>query len=278
MERAILKFFLLFCITLGVINIVLFLPKKTPDKPAIPSPIPSKLTDVLKQIPAPQVFPAEFTPPPPRTDFPAAPTLVKSDDTSLRQEAINYPFEIYNPLPVANSYRYGTKFAPPPSLVPMVEFWRNVYARYNPHHSILHDAQNLSIVYGVIDFEPLESKTLLPKRIKQQWREDIQEEKRETIIDMLLSFHEGNTPKTESEKIIYQLLDKIEGKNKFKNAAERVRIQQGQKSLFEKGIVRSGRYMDQIKRVFARIGVPEEIANLVFVESMFQVDAVSKTG
>ncbi len=185
---------------------------------------------------------------------------------------------IYIPLPAALSSQYPEVFRPSPFLEARVEFWRNVYANYDLHHTILHDNQNPKLIYGVLNFETIENNVALSEREKRALRSGIEGEKKAKLKEMLLRFAEGEKPQTAGERLIHKLFDKISDHDKFKEAAERIRGQWGQKSKFEEGLVRSGRYMPWIEKIFVLSGVPEEITRLVFVESMFQLEATSKVG
>jgi membrane-bound lytic murein transglycosylase D len=57
-----------------------------------------------------------------------------------------------------------------------------------------------------------------------------------------------------------------------------VRFQLGQADRFQEGLVRSGAWREEIKRIFKRQGLPEELALLPHVESSFNTYAYSKVG
>lgn len=281
MERKILATGLVACFSLGFLSLITYvLPKVIAKKQLFYSePVVSKpvsLAEVLDQISGPMPKQEQMIPVEEKNSENPAPLLLT--DAPLDDNAPHFPFVVYDPMAPATDQNYGKYFIPPTPLKPMVEFWRNVYATYDLHHSILHDARHLDIVYGVLDFEALTQDLLTPEPVKKKMRQQEEEAKRKRIEAILLGFDEGKTPTTQSERIIYDLFRSVDEKEKFKQASERIRVQVGQKSLFEKGLIRSGRYMPRIKRIFAEEGVPTEIANLVFVESMFQIGATSKVG
>ncbi|HZD39635.1 MAG TPA: transglycosylase SLT domain-containing protein, partial [Terriglobales bacterium] len=59
---------------------------------------------------------------------------------------------------------------------------------------------------------------------------------------------------------------------------ERVQTQRGIKERTAEGIKRSGRYLEQIKKIFTERGLPEELVYLPIVESSYDINARSSVG
>ena len=59
---------------------------------------------------------------------------------------------------------------------------------------------------------------------------------------------------------------------------ERVKVQRGVKEKTAAGLKRSGRYISQIKRIFAERGLPTELTYLPIVESSYDINARSSVG
>ena len=83
---------------------------------------------------------------------------------------------------------------------------------------------------------------------------------------------------TEYEKSIYDLYKQHADTTVIAGAADRVRFQQGQTERFRQGLERSGLYLDTIKAIFKKYGIPERLAYLPHVESSFNTEAYSKVG
>ncbi|MDO8644158.1 MAG: transglycosylase SLT domain-containing protein [bacterium] len=141
----------------------------------------------------------------------------------------------------------------PPSLLPAVRFWKKIYADYDRNQVILHDQQDLDIVYAVLDFSPIENSLVLTEGEKKAIRDGRVNEEIEKIQTHL------------KEKGALEI-------------AQNVRAQTGQKDRFMQGIIDSGLYLSEIERIFQEEGLPEELTRLVFVESMFQFKAHSRVG
>jgi membrane-bound lytic murein transglycosylase D len=68
------------------------------------------------------------------------------------------------------------------------------------------------------------------------------------------------------------------GPDDFREAINNIRCQVGQKDRFERGLIRSGAYLQRIKAIFRSHGLPEDLCYLPHVESSFDVTAYSKAG
>jgi len=152
-----------------------------------------------------------------------------------------------------------------------IRFWETIYSRYSTSQAVVHDSNNLGIVYEVIPIfnhrMPGASKINKPlfKAIKKKYSH---------ILNKLAK---GIKPRSAEEKRVAKLFGNISRK-RFKKAANSVRVQIGQKDRFLEGVLRSGAYMTQIKKIFKRYGLPEDLAYLPHVESSFNLKAYSKFG
>lgn len=152
-----------------------------------------------------------------------------------------------------------------------VQFWEDVYSRYTTRQGILHDKDNLDIVYTVVDlvdWETSGSAKINKKLIKLA---------RERYKQILAKLAAGKKPETDEEKTIAAF---FHGKSHhaLMNAKNNIRLQIGQKDRFLDGVVRSGAYMPTIKKIFTTYGLPSELAYLPHVESSFNPEAHSKAG
>lgn len=164
-------------------------------------------------------------------------------------------------------------FKVPPGLKHQVDFWVKVYTQYTTDQIILHDSDDLRIIYTVLDFR---GKKLSEKR---RWRK-VARTKR-VYRNMLLRLARKRVDPerlTGEERRIYQLFGPDATRKRFAKAARRIRAQKGQRDMFIKSLIRSGRYMDKIKEIFSRYDLPEELTVLPHVESSFNYKAYSKYG
>ena len=158
------------------------------------------------------------------------------------------------------------------AMVPNVAFWEKVYTQYSTREGILHDNRDLSIIYGTVSLvEPggRRSRKINQKRIKAA------KYKYGRILEKLAL---GQAPETAEEKRVAQLFGSHADRRTFRRAMDRIRCQIGQKNRFREGLIRSGAYVDEIRRVFRSEKLPEDLAFLPHVESSFNPRAYSKAG
>ncbi len=152
-----------------------------------------------------------------------------------------------------------------------VQFWEKIYSRYSTSQAVVHDSKNPEIIYEVM---PIISH-LIPgsSRINKPILKGVKKK----YSRILTQLAKGVKPRSADEKRVAALFPKSSSK-RLKEAADAVRIQIGQKDRFLEGVVRSGAYLAQIKTIFRKKGLPEDLAYLPHVESSFNLNAYSKFG
>lgn len=159
-----------------------------------------------------------------------------------------------------------------PCLEPNVRFWIDTYTKYPTTKGIIHDATDLSIVYGIIDLLPPDTagapKTN-QKRIKTA---------KEQYKKLLEELAEDGAPEDPEKRRIADLFGAKARPDAFREAIDNIRCQVGQRDRFEKGLIRSGAYLQRMKVIFRSHGLPEDLCFLPHVESSFDYTAYSKAG
>jgi membrane-bound lytic murein transglycosylase D len=162
-----------------------------------------------------------------------------------------------------------------PDLEPSIEFWTNVFTRWSETDVVFHDRDDLSIIYRKIR-QPVSDTPELYRR-----NEAAQEAIMERIHDILLDLAERNPdPRTLSGDYedVYEAFDGKGSPARWRQAADRIRVQRGIKEKFFAGLVHAGQYRPYILEIMREEGVPEEIAWLPLVESTFNLQARSSVG
>lgn len=174
----------------------------------------------------------------------------------------------------------GKTFRIPESLQAAVAFWRDIYAKHDRDHVVLHDTEYLQLIYDVVDLTDLAKRTDLAPTAMEEARRDRVRAAKEQVRDILSRLNEGVTTLSAKEQRIKQLFAPINEPNKYRMAMadDRLRSQTGQKDKFVAGVTAAGRYMPMIEKIFKEQAIPWEITRLVFVESMFNLRAYSKVG
>jgi membrane-bound lytic murein transglycosylase D len=119
-----------------------------------------------------------------------------------------------------------------------VEFWKEIFTRYGASDVVLFDPLDPATIYSVVR---------VPEG--EEGRRLVEKERARIIAEHELNEGDG-----------------------------RVRSQRGAREQFMEGLRRSGRYMEQMRRILAQEGVPAELAYLPLVESSFNVLARSSVG
>ena len=158
-----------------------------------------------------------------------------------------------------------------PAIQANVAFWEKIYTTYSTSEAVIHDKYDLTKIYGVITIVDY----LQPgaKRLN----EPLLEAAKQKYSAILTHIAQGGPPVTKEERRIAAMFQGAR-KSQLEKASESVRVQIGQKERFMEGVVRSGAYLHEIKRILRSYDLPEELAYLPHVESSFNPDAYSKAG
>lgn len=145
----------------------------------------------------------------------------------------------------------GTKklFEVPKGIETEVNFWRDIYTKYDKTKVVFHDKEDMGKIYSVIDISDIENNPRLADDEKIR-------RKRERV-------------EAEFDRIASTL---------DQHAKDNLRSQTGIAEKFKEGVKVSGRYLGEMEKIFAQHNIPTEITRLPFVESMFNLNALSKVG
>jgi membrane-bound lytic murein transglycosylase D len=158
----------------------------------------------------------------------------------------------------------------PPGLEANVRFWTRIYTEIDVDGGLIHDAENLDVVYEVVRF---------PENASTRARErQVEEIKRRYATALLrLASSSRSNLSAEDRRVLSRWPDGTSSAT-LRAAARRVRFQLGQADRFRAGLVRSGAWYDFIARTLAEHGVPAELAALPHVESSYNPRAYSRVG
>ena len=185
--------------------------------------------------------------------------IFSSTSWFLGNASASFSYEVHT----LNQYHFST----PPGLQSKVEFWKKIYSEYSTKHAVVHDIKNVDIVYELVYL----GEKPLSRRARERKLEKTKKKYRNILRRIAKT---SNKAKLKGEdKRIYNLV----GKN-FYRASRNIRAQLGQKERFREGIERSGLYNKEIKKIFEKFNLPEELSVLPHVESSFQISAYSSAG
>lgn len=158
----------------------------------------------------------------------------------------------------------------PPGLSAEVAFWQRAFAECSSEQGLVHDNRHLDIIYEKIDASGEGGPARL-QRLAEAARA-----KYERILRKLAS-GERNALDAEERRVL-ALWPADVSNAELREAAGRVRFQQGLAERFHAGLVRSGQWREHIRRSLQQAGVPEEVMALPHVESSFDPGARSFVG
>ncbi|MGJ8668356.1 MAG: LysM peptidoglycan-binding domain-containing protein [Oceanococcus sp.] len=174
----------------------------------------------------------------------------------------------------------GDIFPRPAELEDNVRFWRSVFAEYSQNQVLIHDRENVTIIYKVLDFSdvaPLLSKDELRLHIRK-----VESAEKETLSNIMLKL--ADAPETmglgqDAARIRAKLIARgLFDADNLRSIAQDLRGQSGLQEKTRDAIMRSGRYLPYMEKVFAEAGLPVLLTRLPLVESSFNNAAYSKTG
>jgi membrane-bound lytic murein transglycosylase D len=181
----------------------------------------------------------------------------------------------------ALGYESGKTFEVPEALRHRVDFWKKIYTVYTSHQAVLHDDENLDMVYGVLDLSHITGNPKLDKRQRRQAIGKYLKEARKALSKKLATLHLFQDIPQEMPRELFSLFMKFQ-KNadprKFQTASKHVRTQLGQRDKVVQGFLFGGRYWIKMAEILSQNGVPKELTRLPLVESAFDLSARSKVG
>lgn len=169
------------------------------------------------------------------------------------------------------------------SLKSSVNFWFNIYTRYDENFVVIHDKNHHNLVYDSIDFSEL-YKSSLNTVTKANLKNQIVKERIKEIHFGLTNLISGK----KSDKIQQTIIDairsakirfpskKIPRQKFYRKLLRGLRAQTGLRNVVEKGFINYEIYRETIGHYFDLSSVPPEIIAIPFVESSFNTKAVSR--
>ncbi|MCX6124239.1 MAG: lytic transglycosylase domain-containing protein [Proteobacteria bacterium] len=182
----------------------------------------------------------------------------------------------------AASFRISENIVVPEGLAQRFNFWRRVYSLWSKTQYVIHVADFPEVVLEihdssrVLDLGDKTREKLMKPSIELRRREYQQ------ILVRLSSLNSSNkideSQLSQTELRIMRLFAHIDRKDKYMVAAQSLRVQRGQREYIEKGLETASRYLPYLEESFRKEGIPPEFARIAFIESSFNLQAMSKVG
>lgn len=163
---------------------------------------------------------------------------------------------------------------------PRVAFWRAVFSKYGANQIILHDTDDLRLIYEVVEFkEGFGRSRAVSRRQRRTVRARIHR------LSVAMNRLRTHGPDSENPDAVQRGILKVvrsaglqPTRALFRKLRHNIHAQRGVKERFRKGIIRSGRYLETMEAIFERHGLPKELVRLPHVESSFNYASRSSKG
>lgn len=159
-------------------------------------------------------------------------------------------------------------FPIPQEIRTRADFWKKVYTVVDSDQGFLHDQDDLTIVYEVVDLKGMSRRQQI-RHVKNR---------KHKIKSLLLSIAKKKKENLSEDELQFYLTLLDKDPEQIKKLAKKIRWQRGMSDRFRQGLVDSYLYLTHIKEIFKEEGVPQELAYLPHVESSFNYKAYSKVG
>jgi len=198
--------------------------------------------------------------------------LSLSFQESLKKYLLDDPEQRLSPFFKINNY-----------FLPSVRFWFKIYSEHSKDFIIIHDKNNLNIIYDAVNFQELTNSNL-NRYTKVNLQTDIVRERLKNIRSSIKQLiNNKNSPKIDN--IIINALNRAEltlPKNQIKrnlfleSLLTNLRSQTGQKDVVIGAMRKYQLYQKTVEKLITLFQLPKEVISIPFVESSFNTGAESK--
>ena len=167
----------------------------------------------------------------------------------------------------------------PNAIARRVNFWRRVYSLWSKNQNVVHIAEYPEVVLEIHDSSRIDGiGDKARDRIMKPWMKDRKLHYRQMLQKFAYARKIDVATLSASEQRVYHLFDHISDPKKFKIAASGIRVQRGQREFIAKGLEVAPKYLVHAEEEFRRQGLMPELARIAFIESSFNLQALSKVG
>jgi membrane-bound lytic murein transglycosylase D len=158
----------------------------------------------------------------------------------------------------------------PPGLEPNVRFWTRIYTEVDSSGGLIHDSEQLDVVYQELRFPTGLSRRARDRKVKKA---------KEGVRTSLKRLAGGRrTGLSTEDQVVLARWPRDVSNATLRAATRNVRFQLGQADKFRAGLIRAGAWIDHIRETLIEHGVPVELAALPHVESSYDPKAYSRIG
>ena len=179
--------------------------------------------------------------------------------------------------------KISENFSVPDELAKRFNFWRRVYSLWAKDQYVLHSSEYPEVILEIVDASKVYRSDFLGREaLAERYVSNVTSMRRHTYRRLLMELHRQRNKdvKTLAPELqrIASLFDHIQEPMKFAKAARTLRSQRGQRDFIANGLTVGPKYLQAIEPAFQDQGVPKELSRLAYIESSFNLSAVSKVG
>jgi membrane-bound lytic murein transglycosylase D len=138
-----------------------------------------------------------------------------------------------------------------------VDFWKKIFTEYGKDDYVIHDSFYVNLIYGKATSDDVKSRmTAIKDALKE--------------IRATLSSPETRSPFAQEIAATITAQGLPISDVSVDTLIDNLHTQLGVKERFRDGVVRSGRYVEEFRKIIKDAGVPEDLALLPLVESSFE--------
>lgn len=208
-------------------------------------------------------------------------------DANVISAPKSVPFEVDSAVKVLTDpdNRIDDTFDIPEYFHDSTRFWFDIYTQHPSSHSVLHDKENMALIYDVLDFSSVTASELnefTKAALQSKYVDQIVDQYKAALKKMLVGQNAGELQEKIENALILAKLEIPKTKKSrtkfFQTLLDNFRAQTGQKDRIQSGINSYARYQLTIESYFKAFDVPLELQAIPFLESSFNVRAKSKVG
>jgi membrane-bound lytic murein transglycosylase D len=163
-------------------------------------------------------------------------------------------------------------FPRPDKLAGAIDFWSAVFARHASNRVVIHDRDDMSVIWQVLELPSNEDGTVDERNSSDFVRSAVDE-----LRARLKRLSATHAPIDEEDAVLLALVGGADSPY-LEGAHERLRTQRGVADHFRLGLERARQWLPTVREILVSEGVPAELAALPFIESTFNPLARSSAG
>lgn len=243
--------------------------------PGLPPKTKAKAGAANAEAPTTSASPAVAT----KTPQDTIPAVTDAPPEKPAPVSIALPAVIAAPASAPDRSKEDRYFPRYPELKPAVVFWKRVFGELGDTQSIIHCA---AYPYKVLSVLNLSDEAERMNSFAFAKLRDLEEKRaKEETVALLKQVHRlRETPgaMNSEQRKLYDLFADIKDDERFRKAADTVRVQRGLKERTQQALETSSRYLPVMETTFKNYQLPVSLTRLPLVESSFNVEAYSKAG